>query len=179
MVNTIWNFKPSRSTNEALKKLEKNPDGVIALQEFVLLCNHHSDILNPLRKTRTQLRKKLIFRRFWTDMLRKRLEHFGTKSIFELRPDKRDLLFASISLDYLNLQTEVVPNHFIEQWKLTQRRKQESYQGLIEIPYELREELKRQEMSPDLEFLRDEISRSPTKFNKPRQGVYLEDSYIL
>lgn len=179
LVNTIWKYNPSRSTNEALKKLERNVDGVIALQEFVLLCNHHSDILNPLRKTRNHLRKKLIFRRFWTDMMKKRTERFGIKTIFELRSDKRDMLFASITLDYLNLQSEVVPNHFIEQWKLTQRKKQESYKGIIDTPYELREEIKRQEVAAEIAILQEELRRSPSMEVRPRLGVYLEESYAI
>jgi hypothetical protein len=73
-------------------------------------------------------------------MMVRRLSHFGLKSIVQLRAlDGIDVVL--LSLEYLNLRKDVVPNHFIEQWRHVQRKKAQSCKGNIELPYEIREKI--------------------------------------
>jgi hypothetical protein len=182
-VNVIWEFSPSKSTLNALKKLDSNIDGVVTLQEFVLLCKHHSDILAPVRKVRTEIQKASIFTRFWTDLRKKRLKFFGTKNILDLRSNPLDLNFPQLSMDYLNLRTDMVPSQYIEQYKLVQKKKAQSYKGLIEIPFELLDEMRisstqtngQSVLPPDLQ----EFTRVMAGKVQPRLGVYPKDSYAI
>lgn len=140
LVNVVWDFNISRPALLALQKLNSNLDGVVTLQEFVLLCKHHTEILAPLYRTRAEIRKISVFPRFWTDMMKKRQKLFGNKNILDLISNPLGLNFPALSMDYLNLRTDVVPIQFVEQYKLVQRKKAMSYKGVVEIPYELVEE---------------------------------------
>lgn len=123
-----------------MQKMDKNQDSVITLEEFRVLCRHHPQIIAPLKDIQTILRKKTIFTRFWKEMMVRRLSHFGLKSIVQLRAlDGIDVVL--LSLEYLNLRKDMVPNHFIEQWRHVQRKKAQSCKGNIELPYEIREKI--------------------------------------
>jgi hypothetical protein len=124
-----------------MRKLELNKDGAVHMSEFELLCKHYPEILKPLLQSRKVLRKKIIFPRFWKELTKKRFEIFDSKTILEIR-GQDDVDYAQICMDYLNLQLDSVPYKFIEQWKTTQRKKQHSYQGNIELPYELWDKVK-------------------------------------
>lgn len=133
----------SRSATKAVAKMDQNIDSVISLQEFILLCRHHPVLLKPLRDVQAGLRKKTVFTRFWKQVTRRRNRNLGVKSIIELRAlDGHNIL--AISMEYLNLRKDVVPRHFVEQWRLVQKKKALSYKGHIELPAELREKLGQQ-----------------------------------
>lgn len=181
LINVLWDFNPSRSTMYALQKLDANVDCAVSLQEFVLLCKYHPEILEPLRRTKAEIRKAIVFTRFWTDMLRKRIKSFGNQTIFDLRPNHLGLNYPALNMDYLNLRSDVVPAQFIEQYKLTQKKKRTSYQGIIEMPYELREEMHKieeaqEEKQEHLENMRV-TSRLITIKLQPKMGVYLDENY--
>lgn len=134
----------SRSAAKAATKMDQNIDSVISLQEFILLCKHHPVLLKPLRTVQAGLRKKTVFTRFWKQVTRRRNRNLGVKSIIELRAlDGHNII--AISMDYLNLRKDVVPRHFVEQWRLVQKKKALSYKGHIELPMELREKLAQQQ----------------------------------
>lgn len=140
LINVIWEFKPSKAVVRAMQKMDKNQDSVITLEEFRVLCRHHPQIIAPLKDIQTILRKKTIFTRFWKEMMVRRLSHFGLKSIVQLRAlDGVDVVL--LSLEYLNLRKDMVPNHFVEQWRHVQRKKAQSSKGNIELPYEIREKI--------------------------------------
>lgn len=140
LINVIWEFKPSKAVVRAMQKMDKNQDSVITLEEFRVLCRHHPQIIAPLKEIQTILRKKTVFTRFWKEMMVRRLSHFGLKSIVQLRAlDGMDVVL--LSLEYLNLRKDMVPNHFVEQWRHVQRKKAQSYKGNIELPYEIREKI--------------------------------------
>lgn len=143
LINVIWNFHPSKSTIKGMKKLELNKDGTTTIEEFELLCYHYPEILYPLVETRKILRKKLIFPRFWKELTVKRSEYCQLLNILEITGwDKNNIDYATLSMEYLNLRIDDVPHAFIDQWKTTQRKKEHSYQGNVELPYELFEEKK-------------------------------------
>lgn len=165
----------------ALQKLDANVDYVVSLQEFVLLCKYQPEILQPLRRTKAEIRKAVVFTRFWTDMMKKRIKSFGNQTIIDLRPNPLSLNYAALTIDYLNLRTDIVPPQYIEQYKLTQKKKQSSYQGIIEMPYELREEMHKIEEEEKLEHLENmrATSRLITIKLQPKMGVYLDEHYSI
>ncbi len=181
MINVVWNFNPSRSALFALQKLDANVDGVVTLQEFVLLCKYHPELLQPLRKTKTEIRKVVVFTRFWTDMMKKRVRAFGNQSIMDLRPNTLNLDYSALTMDYLNLRSDIVPSQYIEQYKLTQRKKLTGYHGIIEMPYELREEMHKIEEDDKREHFQNmqKASRLITIKLQPRIGVYLDEQYSI
>lgn len=137
LVQVVWAFQPSKPVDKAFRKLRQNKDGTVTLPEFMLLCKHHSALLAPVRTLRQQLRKKLIFPRFWKQIMQKRNRDFGTPSNslrLMSRPKEQCLQF---SMDYLNLRTDAVPREYIEQYKLVQRRKAASSKGQINWPHEV------------------------------------------
>jgi len=148
LVNFMWDFKMSRSATKATALMDQNIDSVISLQEFILLCRHHPVLLKPLRKVQADLRKKTVFTRFWKQVTRRRNRNLGVKSIIELRALDGHKILA-ISMEYLNLRKDVVPRHFVEQWRLVQKKKALSYKGHIELPAELLEKLTQQQQNED------------------------------
>jgi hypothetical protein len=182
MLNVLWDFNPSKSTLYALQKLDANMDGSVTLQEFVLLCQYHPEILHPLRRTKIEMRKMTVFTRFWTDMMKKRIKSFGNKTILDLRPNPLGLNYSALTMDYLNLRTDIVPSQYIEQYNLTQKKKKTSYHGIIEMPYEMREEMNKivqeEDRKPHLENMRV-ASRLITIKLQPKIGVYLEEHYSI
>jgi hypothetical protein len=150
LCNLIWNFKPSNSTIRGMKKLELNKSGVVTMMEFELLCKHYPEIIKPLVQTRKLLRQKIIFPRFWKELTKKRYDIFLAKTILEIRGYTEGVDLAQVSMDYLNLLGDQVPYKFVEQWKTTQRKKQHSYQGDIELPYELWEQKEASEKRSDV-----------------------------
>lgn len=138
LVSALLNFQFSKHTKAILKKIDGNKDSVMTLPEFVLFCKYHPEVLQPLKNTQTILRKHIVFSRFWRQLTKKRNQYFPKQSILVLR-DLWDVNYPQLSMDYLNLQGEDVPNYYIEQWKVTQRKKQHSYsyKGNVELPYEI------------------------------------------
>jgi hypothetical protein len=136
LINALLNFQFNKQTKAILKKLDGNKDSVMTLPEFVLFCKYHPEILKPLKKTQSIIRKHIVFARFWRQMTKKRNQYFPKQSILALR-DLWEQNYPQLSMDYLNLQKDDVPNYYIEQWKVTQRKKQHSYKGNIELPYEV------------------------------------------
>jgi len=141
LVHAVWEFKPSKKCLSALKKLELNSDGIVSLPEFILLNRHHIELLKPLRSTKDQLRKKTVFTRYWKQLMWRRKEDFGSQSIFEIT-NRMDPSFLESSMEYLNLRTDIVPVHFVEQWNCIQRRKAQRGTLHQEFPYEIREQIK-------------------------------------
>lgn len=141
LAHAVWDFKPSKKCLAALKKLELNSDGIVTEPEFVLLNRHHKELLKPLRRTKDQLRKKTVFTRYWKQLMWRRKEDFGSQSIFEIT-NRTELSYVESSMEYLNLRTDIVPVHFVEQWNYIQRRKAQRGTLHQELPYEIREQIK-------------------------------------
>jgi hypothetical protein len=133
----IWQFRVGSITAKALDKLDLNQDSILSLAEFLVLCKHHSRIIAPLRQIQKLMRKKIVHTRFWKQLATRRFKYFGQKTILEIRIfNEYDVVL--LSMDYLNLRKDIVPNHYIEQWKLVQRKRAGSHKGHVEIPEELR-----------------------------------------
>jgi hypothetical protein len=143
LVQTIWEFKPSKHVMLTLKKLRQNKDGTVTLPEFLLLCKHHPFLLDPVIKLRNYLRKKVLFTRYWAQMAQRRIVTFGSPnhslSIINRQKDN----YLQYSMNYLNLRLDIVPREYVEQYKLLQRKKAGSRKGeLVEWPYEVIEHCK-------------------------------------
>lgn len=134
-----------------MAKMDKNQDSVITVDEFLVLCRHHPQILAPLKKTQKILQKKTVYARFWREMKVRRTTHFGLKSIIQLRA-LSGVNVVTLSMEYLNLRKDVVPNHFVEQWRLIQKKKAQSYKGNIELPYEVREKILQESGGQEIEL---------------------------
>jgi hypothetical protein len=141
LVHAVWNFHPSRSCLYVLKKLNLNTDGIVNVAEFVLLNKHHKELLKPLRKIKVRLQKQTVFKRFWEQLCRRRIEMFGQLSMYQIC-DRVDSAYLISSMEYLNLRTDVVPPEFIEQWNYVQRKKKLRGTLHTELPYEIMEVIK-------------------------------------
>lgn len=112
----------------------------MTLEEFLLLCKHHPYIIQPLLVIRKALRKRIVFPRFWKQIQRKRIEYFDYLTILDIRFLNESSIpktnYQDLSMKYLNLRPDV-PKHFIEQWKLLQKKKEHCFKGNIQLPYEL------------------------------------------
>lgn len=141
MIHVIWQFNPSYKCSNTLNKLNDNKDSTITLPEFLLFDKYHPQLLKPLRSTIQTLRSKLPYRGFWNPLVTRRAEKFSGQNLFELlQGDRHDPRCIEASLRYLNLRTDVVPPHFVQQWEYIQRKKLN--RGVIskQMPYELVEQ---------------------------------------
>jgi hypothetical protein len=138
LINVLWEFHPSKRCIAAMSKLDLNTDGVVTVEEFVLLSRHHYDLLRPVRDLQRHLQRKTVFRRFWRQITKRRVELFGTTSMYELC-GYTDPAYVASSMEYLNLRTDIVPVQFVEQWNFIQRRK--AARGTLhqDLPYEIKE----------------------------------------
>lgn len=137
LFSVVLNFQFNKQIKTIMQKLDQNADSVMTLAEFVLFCRYHPEMLKPVKKIQLELRNHIVYARFWRQLMKKRDQYFPKQSILIIR-DLWDENYAQLSMDYLNLQTEEeVPGYYVEQWKLTQRKKLHSYKGNIELPYEL------------------------------------------
>jgi hypothetical protein len=118
----IWDFKPSPKCIKVLQKLDQNLDGVVSKGEFLLLNKHHKELLLPLRKLKRKIQKKTVYRRFWLQLAKRRLECFGEKEVFEIF-ERMNPQYLSASMEYLNFRSDVVPPEFVEMWNFIQTRK--------------------------------------------------------
>ena len=141
LINVIWEFKPNKRCINALNKLDQNLGGVVTLEEFILLSRHHYDLLRPLREQQRKIQQKTVFRRFWRQITYRRVEYFGTQSMFELC-ECTDPSYIESSMEYLNLRVDAVPLHYIEQWNFIQRRKAARGSLHQDLPYEIKEMIK-------------------------------------
>ena len=156
----MWSFKLSKAASKVIVKMDANLDSVISMPEFLLLCKHHPVLLKPLLKTQAILRTHTVFARFWRLAERRRNVNFGCKSIVELRAlDGYNIL--ALSMDYLNLRRDVVPRHFVEQWRLVQKKKALSYKGDIEMPLEIRDKFNQQQQQEQPEYKQQEDNEQP------------------
>lgn len=121
-----------------MNKLDLNIDGVVTLEEFLLLNRHHYDLLRPLRDLQRHIQRKTVFRRFWRQLTRRRVDVFGTQSMFEIC-SCTDPAYVASSMEYLNLRTDIVPMQFVEQWNFIQRRKANRGTLHQDLPYEIKE----------------------------------------
>jgi len=136
MVNVVWQFNPNYKCSNNLKKLNDNKDCTITLPEFLLFDKYHPELLKPLRTTILALRSKLPYRGFWTPLVSRRTEKFSGYNLFELL-GRQDARCIEASLHYLNLRTDVVPPHFVQQWEYIQRKKLNRGNISKQMPYEL------------------------------------------
>jgi hypothetical protein len=127
-----------------MKKCELNKDGTVSVTEFELLCRHYSEILRPLVLTRNHLRRKIIFPRFWKELSAKRRQNFLNTNLLEIHGASVRCDYSQVSMEYLNLRADV-PYKFVEQWKSTQRKKEQIFRGSIELPYEIYDEYRKKE----------------------------------
>jgi Ca2+-binding EF-hand superfamily protein len=137
LINTVWEFKPNNQTLSAMRKLDQNRDGFVVLSEFVLLSRHFPDMLWPLKQSRFKLRKKTVFTRFWRQLMNRRIKDFGPATVFHIM-EMNDPGYVQSSMNYLNLQSDIVPSQFVEQYRMTLRRRQASQKGETRpLPYEI------------------------------------------
>ena len=141
MVHVIWHFNPSYKCSNNLNKLNDNKDSTITLPQFLLFDKHHPKLLKPLRSTIQTLRSKLPYRGFWTPLVSRRAEKFSGQNLFELlQGERHDARCIEASLRYLNLRTDAVPPHFVQQWEYIQRKKLNRGAISKQMPYELVEQ---------------------------------------
>ena len=142
LINFIWSFKPSKRCLKALRKLELNKDGIITRNEFILLNQHHRELLLPVRQMKVQLQRRTVYKRFWRELTVTRVENFAEQSLFEVWEAPARVLVQS-SMEYLNLQVQSgrVPSQYVEQWRTTQRRKAQRGAVHSALPYEIREKI--------------------------------------
>lgn len=121
-----------------MSRLDLNTDGLITIEEFVLLNRHFKVLLRPIRELQRHIQRKTVFRRFWKQITQRRVEIFGSRSMFDIC-GMNDPSYVASSMEYLNLRTDVVPAQFIEQWNFIQRRK--ANRGVLhtDLPYEITE----------------------------------------
>ena len=141
MVHVIWQFNPSYKCSNTLNKLNDNKDSTITLPEFLLFDKYHPKLLKPLRNTIQAMRSKLPYWGFWTPMVSRRAEKFSGLNLFELlQGDRHNARCIEASLRYLNLRTDAVPPHFVQQWEYIQRKKLNRGAISQQMPYELVEQ---------------------------------------
>ena len=66
----------------------------------------------------------------------RRTDKLHGRSLFEL-VDRQDPRFIEASMRYLNLSTDTVPPHFVQQWEFIQRKKHNRGAISKQLPYEL------------------------------------------
>ena len=134
-------FNPSYKCSNNLNKLNDNKDSTITLPQFLLFDKHHPKLLKPLRSTIQTLRSKLPYRGFCTPLVSRRAEKFSDQKLFELlQGERHDARCIEASLRYLNLRTDAVPPHFVQQWEYIQRKKLNRGAISKQMPYELVEQ---------------------------------------
>jgi len=87
------------------------------------------------------MRRKIIFTRYWKQLMWRRQEDFGSQNVFEIL-NRAEHAYIESSMEYLNLRTDIVPVQFVEQWNCIQRRKVNRGTLHQELPYEIREMIK-------------------------------------
>lgn len=138
MVNLVWKFKPGWWASSALKKLDKNEDGLVTLAEFVLLHRHFPAMLRPLVDLRDKLRRKIAFTGFWKEIAAHRAKEFRASSIFDVlgRTDARQSTLDT--LVHVGLRADVVVA-FSDRWRDIIRKKEDTAEKkeCLDLPEEI------------------------------------------
>jgi len=116
MVNMVWKFKPDWATQGALAKLDLNEDGFVTLAEFVLLYRHYPCLLQPLVMQRKQMRKRIVYSRFWRELAEARVVNFASRPIFDLLDRSDDLELSVAVLEFVAARPDV-PCHYSDRWR--------------------------------------------------------------
>lgn len=119
-----------------------------------------------------------VFTRYWKQLMWRRLEEFGTQSMFQIC-DRMEDAYIESSMEYLNLRTDIVPRHFIEQWQHIQRRKASRGTLHQELPYEIRETLKPHPLNKHTKRTLKSVAKGMTVLARFRRKSKLKPNSVL
>lgn len=175
MINLAWKFKLNREVTRALKKLDKNEDGLVTVAEFVLLYRHFPSILKPVLDLRNKLRKAIAFTRFWKEIADHRKKEFYIRPIFDIldRNDARERRLSA--LEHVALHS-LVPTGYADKWRDVTRKKEDTAEKkeCIDLPDEVLSEEDRRKREERLALVaQTELLKKQGKLVR-RQGPHLD-----